>query len=42
MTASRGFGITTGYHYLFVPLTISPADFTAGLETAWVRSTPRS
>ncbi|GAA4659576.1 cytochrome ubiquinol oxidase subunit I [Streptomyces youssoufiensis] len=32
------FGITTVYHYLFVPLTISLAAFTAGLETAWVRT----
>ncbi|MFE4824929.1 hypothetical protein ACFRFU_53155 [Streptomyces sp. NPDC056704] len=42
MTASRGSGITSVYHYLFVPLTISPADITVGLETAWVRWTPRS
>ncbi|GGQ68882.1 cytochrome ubiquinol oxidase subunit I [Streptomyces ruber] len=32
------FGITTVYHYLFVPLTISLAGITAGLETAWVRT----
>jgi cytochrome bd ubiquinol oxidase subunit I len=32
------FGITTVYHYLFVPLTISLAALTAGLETAWVRT----
>jgi cytochrome d ubiquinol oxidase subunit I len=32
------FGITTVYHYLFVPLTISLAGLTAGLETAWVRT----
>ncbi|WP_275557782.1 cytochrome ubiquinol oxidase subunit I [Streptomyces sp. 5-6(2022)] len=32
------FGITTVYHFLFVPLTISLAAITAGLETAWVRT----
>ncbi|MER6694876.1 cytochrome ubiquinol oxidase subunit I, partial [Streptomyces minutiscleroticus] len=32
------FGITTVYHYLFVPLTISLAGITAGLQTAWVRT----
>ena len=32
------FGITTVYHYLFVPLTISLAATVAGLETAWVRT----
>ncbi|KUJ70212.1 cytochrome BD ubiquinol oxidase subunit I [Streptomyces albus subsp. albus] len=32
------FGITTVYHFLFVPLTISLAAFTAGMETAWVRT----
>ncbi|MGW0602429.1 cytochrome ubiquinol oxidase subunit I [Streptomyces sp. NPDC002644] len=32
------FGITTVYHFLFVPLTISLAALTAGLQTAWVRS----
>ncbi len=32
------FGITTVYHYLFVPLTISLASIVAGLETAWVRT----
>ena len=32
------FGITTVYHYLFVPLTISLATLTAGLQTAWVRT----
>jgi cytochrome d ubiquinol oxidase subunit I len=32
------FGITTVYHFLFVPLTISLAFLTAGLQTAWVRS----
>ncbi|UUU44460.1 cytochrome ubiquinol oxidase subunit I [Streptomyces sp. NBC_00162] len=32
------FGITTVYHFLFVPFTISLAAITAGLETAWVRT----
>ncbi|MDQ0994594.1 cytochrome ubiquinol oxidase subunit I [Streptomyces sp. V3I7] len=32
------FGMTTVYHYFFVPLTISLAAITAGLETAWVRT----
>ncbi|MEV0850085.1 cytochrome ubiquinol oxidase subunit I [Streptomyces sp. NPDC049954] len=32
------FGITTVYHFLFIPLTISLAALTAGLETAWVRT----
>ncbi|MGP3980688.1 cytochrome ubiquinol oxidase subunit I [Streptomyces sp. KR80] len=32
------FGITTVYHFLFVPLTISLAALVAGLETAWVRT----
>ncbi|MDI5961950.1 cytochrome ubiquinol oxidase subunit I [Streptantibioticus silvisoli] len=32
------FGITTVYHFLFVPLTISLSAFTAGLETAWIRT----
>ncbi|MDH6141513.1 MULTISPECIES: cytochrome ubiquinol oxidase subunit I [Kitasatospora] len=32
------FGVTTVYHFLFVPLTISLAAMTAGLETAWVRT----
>lgn len=32
------FGITTVYHFLFIPLTISLAALTAGLQTAWVRS----
>ncbi len=31
------FGITTVYHFLFVPLTISLAFFVAGFQTAWVR-----
>ncbi|MFF2651657.1 cytochrome ubiquinol oxidase subunit I [Streptomyces sp. NPDC058045] len=32
------FGITTVYHFLFVPLTISLSALTAGLQTAWVRT----
>ncbi|WP_354641648.1 cytochrome ubiquinol oxidase subunit I [Kitasatospora camelliae] len=32
------FGITTVYHFLFVPLTISLAAIVAGLETAWIRT----
>jgi cytochrome d ubiquinol oxidase subunit I len=32
------FGITTVYHFLFVPLTISLAGLVAVLETAWVRT----
>ncbi|MGI5138631.1 MULTISPECIES: cytochrome ubiquinol oxidase subunit I [unclassified Streptomyces] len=32
------FGITTVYHFLFVPMTISLAALTAGLQTAWVRT----
>jgi cytochrome d ubiquinol oxidase subunit I len=32
------FGITTVYHFFFVPLTISLAGLTAGLQTAWVRT----
>ncbi|MGC4999865.1 MULTISPECIES: cytochrome ubiquinol oxidase subunit I [unclassified Streptomyces] len=32
------FGMTTVYHYLFVPLTISLVAITAGLETAYVRT----
>ncbi|MEU8529196.1 MULTISPECIES: cytochrome ubiquinol oxidase subunit I [Streptomyces] len=32
------FGITTVYHFLFVPLTISLAALTAGIQTAWVRT----
>ncbi|MFF9157481.1 cytochrome ubiquinol oxidase subunit I [Streptomyces sp. NPDC014846] len=35
------FGITTVYHFLFVPLTISLAAITAGLETAWVRTSKK-
>jgi len=32
------FGITTVYHFLFVPLTISLSFLVAGLQTAWVRT----
>nr|WP_237694954.1 cytochrome ubiquinol oxidase subunit I [Streptomyces sp. SID5468] len=32
------FGLTTVYHFLFVPLTISLSAITAGFETAWVRT----
>ncbi len=32
------FGITTVYHFLFVPLTISLAFLVAGMQTAWVRT----
>ena len=32
------FGITTVYHFLFVPLTIGLAPLVAGFETAWVRT----
>jgi cytochrome d ubiquinol oxidase subunit I len=32
------FGITTVYHFLFVPLTISLSALTAGMQTAWVRT----
>jgi cytochrome d ubiquinol oxidase subunit I len=32
------FGITTVYHFLFVPLTIGLAFLVAGLQTAWVRT----
>ncbi|MET3806604.1 cytochrome d ubiquinol oxidase subunit I [Nakamurella sp. UYEF19] len=32
------FGITTVYHYLFVPVSIGLALFLAVLETAWVRT----
>jgi cytochrome d ubiquinol oxidase subunit I len=35
------FAITTIYHYLFVPLSISLATVTAGLQTAWVRTRNR-
>jgi cytochrome d ubiquinol oxidase subunit I len=32
------FGITTVYHFLFVPLTISLAFMVAGFQTAWFRT----
>jgi cytochrome d ubiquinol oxidase subunit I len=32
------FGITTVYHFLFVPLTIGLSFVVAGLETAWMRT----
>jgi cytochrome bd ubiquinol oxidase subunit I len=32
------FGITTVYHFLFVPLTIGLSFLVAGVQTAWVRS----
>ncbi len=32
------FGITTVYHFLFVPLTIGLAFIVAGLQTAWFRT----
>jgi len=32
------FGITTVYHFLFVPITISLAFIVAGFQTAWFRS----
>ncbi|MGW1007555.1 cytochrome ubiquinol oxidase subunit I [Streptomyces sp. NPDC002520] len=32
------FGVTTVYHFLFVPLTIGLGGIVAGLETAWVRT----
>src|SRR5215468_821108 len=32
------FGITTVYHFLFVPLTIGLSFLVAGLQTAWVRT----
>jgi len=32
------FGITTVYHFLFVPLTIGLSLLTAGLQTAWLRT----
>jgi cytochrome d ubiquinol oxidase subunit I len=32
------FGITTVYHFLFVPLTIGLSALVAGLQTAWVRT----
>src|SRR5918911_5223858 len=32
------FGITTIYHFFFVPLTIGLSVLVAGLQTAWVRT----
>ncbi len=32
------FGITTVYHFLFVPITIGLGFLVAGFETAWIRS----
>ena len=32
------FGITTVYHFLFVPITIGTAFLVAGMQTAWVRT----
>ena len=32
------FGITTVYHFLFVPITIGLAFLVAGFETAWLRT----
>ncbi|MEU4830882.1 cytochrome ubiquinol oxidase subunit I [Streptosporangium sp. NPDC023615] len=32
------FGVTTVYHFLFVPLTIGLGVFVAGLQTAWYRT----
>ena len=32
------FGITTVYHFLFVPITIGLSALVAGFETAWVRT----
>jgi cytochrome d ubiquinol oxidase subunit I len=32
------FGITTVYHFLFVPLTMALSSLVAGLQTAWVRT----
>jgi cytochrome d ubiquinol oxidase subunit I len=32
------FGITTVYHFLFVPITIGMAFLVAGFETAWLRT----
>jgi len=32
------FAITTVYHFLFVPLTISLAFIVASFQTAWVRT----
>lgn len=35
------FGITTVYHFLFVPITIGLAFLVAGMQTAWVRAERR-
>ncbi|MEV6969708.1 cytochrome ubiquinol oxidase subunit I [Hamadaea sp. NPDC051192] len=35
------FGITTVYHFLFVPITIGLAFLVAGFQTAWVRAEKR-
>ncbi len=32
------FGITTVYHFLFVPITIGLGFLVAGFETAWIRT----
>jgi cytochrome bd ubiquinol oxidase subunit I len=32
------FGVTTVYHFLFVPITIGMSVLVAGLQTAWVRT----
>src|SRR5919198_852515 len=32
------FGITTVYHFIFVPITIGLSALVAGLQTAWVRT----
>ena len=32
------FGITTVYHFLFVPLTLGTVWLVAGFQTAWVRT----
>jgi cytochrome d ubiquinol oxidase subunit I len=32
------FGITTVYHFIFVPITIGMSALVAGLQTAWVRT----
>src|SRR5512140_1757953 len=38
MLARWQFGITTVYHFLFVPLTIGLAFSVAGFQTAWYRT----
>ena len=32
------FGVTTVYHFLFVPMTISLAFLVAGMQTVWHRT----